>query len=210
MGWSFERANDGNYALEVVAGTETGDNTIKYNEQLHRTHGLEYHQTMIASLGGTHGAFFLNGVESNAEFEHEVIAPSGRLDKEALQSKHPGIKRALQQGLEWTVISSHVGQMWPKFVDVAQSALNHKATLDISELEGCMGMHREASRLMTEKKLKEHEAWEAARREALAQEPSWGPYSKSLANFAARCTLEQLQGVRDIRGVLFKVRHQDQ
>ena len=186
-------------------GTKTGNATIAFNVRIADTHKLHYTQPMIASIGGTHGAFFCKAVESGAPFSHDVIAPGGFLDKEGLVSKHPGLGQALRSGLEYTVVSAHVANLFPKFVQIAQAALNHKSTLEISELEGCMAMHREASRLIVHMGFKESDAWESARKMSLTQEPFWQNYSKSIANFASRCTLEQLEELRDVRAVLFQV-----
>ena len=60
-----------------------------------------------------HGNCFLRCVIGRSECAYNAIAPSGRLDAEYLGGRYPGLKQALQGGLEWSVIHYEVFERWP-------------------------------------------------------------------------------------------------
>eukprot|EP00959_Pyramimonas_sp_CCMP1952_P252401 5273581-Pyramimonas_sp.AAC.1 len=69
------------------------------------------------------------------------------------------------------MLSADLVAKYPKIVAIGTAALNHKAALEMTEMEGIMTMYSHAVALMTAGTHDEDAAWEAARAETIKQEP---------------------------------------
>ncbi len=204
-GWSLTKADVDNWAIQMVPGTKYYKDTLEFNKvHVWDIGGLNHVDTLFgASFSGSHGNTFLRGIISGARCDDEKIAPNGFLDETFLRGRHPGIGRALDNGLTWNIIKHEVFMMYPKVVSIGQAALNHKSTLEISEMEGLLTMHRYAKHQIAAGK-KEAQSWEAARILGTKQQPFWGTWSPALVSFASKFGTEALEEARDVRNLLVK------
>lgn len=204
-GYSYRKANIDNWMVQLQPGTDTYKKVLAFNQNVRSLGGIQLQHTSLfgATFGGTHGTFFLQGVLSGAKFEHEQVAPSGFLDETYIRCHFPGVGEALDRGLDFNVLNMDLVNTYPKILSIGQAALNHHATLAVSEMEGIIGMHSTAKRLM-EAGTKEGVALETARQLSVKQEPFWSEWSAPLMKFASRFSSEQLEEARDIRNLMFK------
>ncbi|CAK0910333.1 unnamed protein product [Prorocentrum cordatum] len=168
-GCSLARANQGAFAVQAKPGTARTEELLAFNNRIAATQGMpEFESIFAVSFGSSHNTCFLRGASARTECANQKLAPTGRLDPSDLGGKHPSLRKALEQGLTWTIVAEEVVERWPSLVPLGQKALNWPGEQDQSELEGLLTMHSNYA-LATGAKKSEQEAWSYAESEALTE-----------------------------------------
>ncbi|CAK0889718.1 unnamed protein product [Prorocentrum cordatum] len=203
-GWSLARANQGAFAVQAKPGTARTEELLAFNNRIASTQGMpEFESIFAVSFGSSLNNCFLRGVSARMECANQKLAPTGRLDPSDLGGKHPSLRKALEQGLTWTIVAEEVVERWPSLVPLGQKALNWRGEQDQSELEGLLTMHSNYALAIGAKK-SEQDAWSYAESEAVSNHPFWSGWAVSLAKFAKMTTTDQLTELRDMKNAVVK------
>jgi hypothetical protein len=175
-GYSYSKACDGAFAASMPpTGSPSFKQTQDANMKLNASQGIPNIAMCLGqSLGAGHGNCFLRCVIGRSECAYNAIAPSGRLDAEYLGGRYPGLKQALQGGLEWSVIHFEVFERWPLLADIAQTALNVSSTQDVNEVEGLVTM------ATTIKGMGDAVDWIGVQQGAQMSNPKWKCYAHAM------------------------------
>ena len=203
-GYSYQKACMDAWAVDLEDGSDEHARTVEFNNKISIGAGLPPAARLsLASFGGSHRNVFLRSVIAELQCSQTLLAPSGVLDAEYLVRKCPQLEVALQNGLEWNVISAEVVRAFPDLIPLAQKALNTRGTTDISEMEGLMtqyGVFEACIRNGDDRAT----AIATAVAESVKAEPFWSSWAKSLGKFTEKCTKEQLQELCEMRAAAFK------
>jgi hypothetical protein len=155
-------------------------------------------QLALLSIGGGHSNAFLRAIKGGCPTPHSELADSdGVLDAGHLATTRPGLAKALEQGLEWTVLHWRVAAAYPRLIDVGQAALNTKPSSDVSELEVLLTL-REAAKLDIARGRPIN--WDRCRAEAARSQPKCASYMTALANFVSLGASELLEELSTFKG----------
>jgi len=175
-GYSYSKACAGAFAVSMPpVGSCSFKQTQEANMKINTDQGLPPMAMCLGqSLGAGHGNCFLRCVIGKSACTNIDLAPSGHLDAEHLGNRHPGMKQALQGGLEWSVIHYEVFERWPLLADIAQTALNVKSMQDVNEVEGLVTM------ASTIKAMGDAVDWDMVTQGARMSNPVWKSYTKHM------------------------------
>ena len=203
-GYSYEKACAGAFAVHLSPGSSTYSKWLERNNELNQLMGLPtFTSMMLATFGGSHSSLALRACHAGLAHSSPSVAPSGRLDAKTLGDAHPGLEKALNSGLEWTVLHQDAIDRWPELATLGQKALNVRGAGDATEIEGLLTMQQcyaQACKDGFESKA----AWDMAVEDALRAQPFWASWAKSIAKLAQVCSGELLQEARDFKSVMVK------
>ncbi len=195
-GYSFRKACDGAWAVATLRGDEVIDACANQGlPPLLSSCGM--------SFGASHQNTFLRCVLARLEIQKGKLAPTGRLDPSWMMQKWPGLKNALESGIEWTFIHPAVAKRWPDIVRIGQKALNNRGTSEVSEIEGLLTIY-EGYNVAVSNGKDEHEAWEASLVEAQRSDPFWSTWGKSLLSVCKTVSSEQVSEISEMKKVVAK------
>ena len=205
VGWSLRKANQGAWAVECPADTQLTREWKKWNDEQSNKQALPPHDTLVGcTFGASHITAFLRGALCAYPSTSSLLAPSGKMCKHSLSEKHESLGKALMQGLEYNFLCQKVVQKWPIIIQVGWSALNHRGTQSVSEIEGLMTMSSQFQSAISAG-MSEDDSWDLAERVALRSDPFWKPWSPSLKKLCRVLSYEQLEYLRDAKAMMVKV-----
>ncbi len=109
----------------------------------------------------------------------------GNLDAKQLCVGKPGLEKALNEGLMWTVIHHSVGKAVPELLDLAQAALNARPKTDVTEIEVMLTLHEAAKAYIAKG---ENVDWQKCCAIAGRSKPPCASYIKAIADFCAKAS----------------------
>ena len=97
----------------------------------------------FGAFAGAHTNMLLRAIGAGAPSTHATLSNGARYSLESLEQRDKEFARAVRSGLQWTVFHWKVKVMYPKVVQLVQSARNVGATLNRkeSEMQTLLRMH---------------------------------------------------------------------
>ena len=143
QGFSWKKASDAT-AVEPPADKVEFDNAVEDNRKwAELSNGLlpELADLKALSIGGANTNGFLRAARAKCPCLAPSCAKDGCWDTERMAQQDDNFNEAYSKGLKWNVIDRECVEVWGEdFIHVGQSALNAKASTELSENEVMLGM----------------------------------------------------------------------
>ena len=141
IGFSFAKLGQ-SIAFELPADSQKKMAVVSKNQVLHTmSNGMlakvNGHERW-ATISTSHTTAFLKAVQQGCSTTEEDLAANGILSMEFLGNRNDDLKDMIQEGWEWTCISSQVEKAMPSLAAFLQQALN--SHLFATKGLGCVGM----------------------------------------------------------------------
>ena len=143
QGWSWHKAAD------AVAVEYTGDDETKqFNDELVALSDDMFPVFVlikVLSISASHTNAFLRAVKAGCKSGcPELTDAGGKLNMEEICLNRPELRKAIQDGLRWCVLSDAAVSQWPDLIDLVQKSMNTQARESQSEVEVMMSMFQQA------------------------------------------------------------------
>ena len=191
-GYSYPKACEGAVASASPREKELLERALKVNaEQIVQQPDLPPLSCLNATtLGNGHSNGWLRLCKGRAPCAVPELAPTGRLDPDALCVGRPGLREALT-GIHWQIYDNDLFERWPVLYDVYINALNNRCEQEISEQEGALLMAHKRDELQRLGKFDKVECIETA----LVSQPFWSPWSSSILDLVLKTPTDALEFV---------------
>ena len=138
----------------------------------------------FGSLSGGHTNYVLRCVAGGVPSTRADPCDRGCLSLSVIGRKDPIFAQAAVQGLRWRVFRWQVRKLWPRALQVIQSARNVPAAMNrkISEMQGLCQLHSLAATAMG---CGDKPDWPTIKRAVLRSKPAWGDYIDEMILFVA-------------------------
>ena len=181
QGFSWKKASDAT-TVEPPSDKAELEKAIEDNHKwAELSNGLlpELADLKALSIGGANTNGFLRAARARCPCLVAACAKDGIWDTEGMAQQDANFKEAYSKGLKWSVIDRECVEVWgDDFILVGQSALNAKASTELSENEVMLTMSTASSGF------KDVPDWDVIKAAACRNNPPCEPYIDEVAVFA--------------------------
>ena len=183
VGFSWEQTRHAT-CVEVIPGSREVE---IFNQKFSDGNGMAAvpeNSIHFGTLSGGHTNYVLRCIAGGVPTSRDDMAEKGHFSLDVIRRKDPVYAQAVTQGLTWRVLKWQVRAMWPRALQIIQSARNVPATMNrkVSEMQGMSQLHSLSAAVHARG---DKPNWPDIKRAVLLSKPAWGEYVDDLILFVA-------------------------